>query len=218
MVTRLVIRGARWPGDLAIRDGLIEAVGTVEPERGDELLRVDGDLVTAGFVNTHHHLYQWLTRGWAADQGLFGWLTTLYPVWGRIDADDVYAAALVGLSELALSGCTTAADHHYVVPRGDDTVFDRIADAARAVGIRAHVARGSMDLGESAGGLPPDAVVEDRDAILASTEAVHGRLHDGEQIFITVAPCSPFTVSPALMTESAALARRLGLRLHTHLA
>ena len=217
-MTRLVIRGARWPGDIAIRDGRIEAVGTVEAADGDEVLRADGDLVTAGFVNTHHHLYQWLTRGWAADQGLFGWLTTLYPVWARFDADDVHAAALVGLAELARSGCTTAADHHYVVPRGDDSVFDRIADAARTVGIRAHVARGSMDLGESAGGLPPDAVVEDTDAILASTEAVHGRLHDGERIFVTVAPCSPFTVSQRLMTESAALARRLGLRLHTHLA
>jgi cytosine/adenosine deaminase-related metal-dependent hydrolase len=217
-MTRLVIRGARWPGDIAIRDGRIEAVGTVDPADGDEVLRVDGDLVTAGFVNTHHHLYQWLTRGWAADQGLFGWLTTLYPVWAKLDADDVHAAALVGLAELALSGCTTAADHHYVVPRGDDSVFDRIADAARTVGIRAHVARGSMDLGESAGGLPPDAVVEDTDAILASTEAVHARLHDGERIFVTVAPCSPFTVSRRLMTESAALARRLGLRLHTHLA
>jgi cytosine/adenosine deaminase-related metal-dependent hydrolase len=139
-------------------------------------------------------------------------------VWARLDPDDVHAAAVVGLAELALSGCTTAADHHYLVPQGDDSVFDRLAAAARTVGIRLHLARGSMDLGESAGGLPPDSVVEDTDAILASTEAVHARLHDGERIVVTVGPCSPFSVTARLMTESAALARRLGLRLHTHLA
>jgi cytosine/adenosine deaminase-related metal-dependent hydrolase len=215
---RLVIRGARHPGDVAIRHGLIEAVGTVPAEPGDQVLRVDGDIVTAGLVNTHHHLYQWATRGRAVDCNLFGWLTELYPVWARLGPDDVHAAAVVGLAELALSGCTTAADHHYLVPRGDDSVFDRLADAARSVGLRLHLARGSMDLGESAGGLPPDSVVEDTEAILASTEAVHGRLHDGERIVVTVAPCSPFTVTERLMTESAALARRLGLRLHTHLA
>jgi cytosine/adenosine deaminase-related metal-dependent hydrolase len=213
-----VLRGARWPGDVAVRDGWIEAVGDVPPEPGDDVLHVDGDLITAGLVNTHHHLYQWMTRGWAADSDLFGWLTALYPVWGRLDADDVHAAATVGLAELALSGCTTAADHHYLVPRGDDSVFDRIAEAARTVGIRAHVARGSMDLGASAGGLPPDDVVEDRDAILASTQAVAERLHDGVDVVVTVGPCSPFTVTPELMVESAELARRLGLRLHTHLA
>jgi cytosine/adenosine deaminase-related metal-dependent hydrolase len=201
-----------------VEGGRITAVGTVAPEPGDEVLRVDGDVVTAGLVNTHHHLYQWATRGRAVDSDLFGWLTTLYPVWGRLDPSDVYDAALVGLAELALSGCTTAADHHYVVPRGDDSVFDRIVDAAREVGIRIHVARGSMDLGESKGGLPPDSVVEDKDAILASTEAVHARLHDGERVVVTVAPCSPFSVTRELMVESAELARRLGLRLHTHLA
>ncbi|MBT0772692.1 8-oxoguanine deaminase [Kineosporia sp. J2-2] len=215
---RLVVRGARWPGDIAISDGWITQVGDVAPEPGDRVLRVDGDIVTAGLVNTHHHLYQWATRGRAVDSTLFGWLTELYPVWARLDPDDVHAAALVGLTELALSGCTTAADHHYLVPRGDDSVFDRIAAAAGQVGIRLHLARGSMDLGESAGGLPPDDVVEDTDAILASTEAVHARLHDGERVSVTVAPCSPFSVTPRLMTESALLARRLGLRLHTHLA
>lgn len=215
---RLVLRGARHPGDIAVRGGLIEAVGVIEPEPGDRVLRVDGDIVTAGLVNTHHHLYQWATRGRAVDCDLFGWLTELYPVWGRLDPDDVHAAAVVGLAELARSGCTTAADHHYLVPRGDDSVFDRLADAARAVGIRIHLARGSMDLGESDGGLPPDGVVEETDAILASTEAVHGRLHDGDRVVVTVAPCSPFSVTERLMTESAALARRLGLRLHTHLA
>ncbi len=122
------------------------------------------------------------------------------------------------MGELALTGCTTAADHHYLVPGGDDSVFDAIAAAARAIGIRAHIARGSMDLGQSKGGLPPDSVVEDLDAILASTQSVYERLHDGERIVVTVAPCSPFSVTSELMTESAALARRLGLRLHTHLA
>jgi cytosine/adenosine deaminase-related metal-dependent hydrolase len=218
MSSRLVIRGARHPGDVAIRDGLIEAVGVVPAEPGDEVLAADGDIVTAGLINTHHHLFQWATRGRAVDCNLFDWLTELYPVWARLGPEDVQAAAVVGLAELALSGCTTAADHHYLVPRGDDSVFDRLADAATTVGIRLHLARGSMDLGESAGGLPPDSVVEATDAILTSTEAVYARLHDGERIVVTVAPCSPFSVTPRLMTESAALARRLGLRLHTHLA
>jgi cytosine/adenosine deaminase-related metal-dependent hydrolase len=215
---RTVLRGARWPGDVAIRDGWIEAVGDVAAEDGDTVLDVAGELVTAGLVNTHHHLYQWLTRGRAVDRDLFGWLTELYPVWARIDAEDVHAAALVGLGELALTGCTTAADHHYLVPGGDDAVFDALGEAARTVGIRLHLARGSMDLGASQGGLPPDHVVEDRDAILASTAAVADRWHDGERIVVTVAPCSPFSVTPELMTESAALARARGLRLHTHLA
>jgi cytosine/adenosine deaminase-related metal-dependent hydrolase len=217
-VTRLVVRGARWPGDVAVRDGMIVAVGQVPPEPGDAVLRADGDLVTAGLVNTHHHLYQWMTRGRAVNGNLFTWLTELYPVWARLDVADVAAAALVGLAELARSGCTTVADHHYLVPHGDDAVFDAIADAARAVGVRLHLARGSMDLGASDGGLPPDAVVEDLDAILASTESVIARQHDGERIVVTVAPCSPFSVSRELLTESAALARRHGLRLHTHLA
>lgn len=214
---RLVLRGARWPGDVAVRDGWISAVGVVPPEPGDRELRVDGDILTAGLVNTHHHLSQWMTRGRAVDSDVFGWLTTLYPVWGRLDAEDVHAAATVGLAELALSGCTTAADHHYLVPRGDDSVFDRIADAARAVGIRLHVSRGSMDLGQSKGGLPPDSVVEDTEAILQSTVDVHARLHDGVRTSVVVAPCSPFSVTAELMTASAELARKLALRMHTHL-
>lgn len=206
------------PGDIAVRDGFIEAVGDVPAEPGDDVLDVAGDVVTAGLINTHHHLYQWATRGYAYDSGLFGWLTTLYPIWSRMTPEDVHAAAVVGLAELALSGCTTASDHHYVVPGGDDSVFDRLADAAREVGVRAHISRGSMDLGESRGGLPPDHVVEDRDAILASTKSVFDRLHDGERIVVTVSPCSPFTVTPELMIESAGLARSLGTTLHTHLA
>ena len=218
MTGRLVLRGARHPGDIAVEDGWITATGDVLAQDGDEVLRVDGDIVTAGLVNTHHHLYQWLTRGHAVDCDLFGWLVALYPVWARIDAEDVRAAARVGLAELALTGCTTAFDHHYLVPRGDDSVFDALVDAAGEVGLRLHLSRGSMDLGESAGGLPPDHVVEDRDAILASTEAIHARHHDGERVSVVVAPCSPFSVTPELMVESAALARRLGVRLHTHLA
>jgi cytosine/adenosine deaminase-related metal-dependent hydrolase len=215
---RTVIRGARWPGDLAIADGRIVAVGTVEAQDGDLTLDAPDGIVTPGFVNTHHHLYQWLTRGRAVGCDLFGWLTELYPVWARIDVEDVHAAAVVGLAELAATGCTTAADHHYLVPRGDDAVFDALAEAAQVVGIRLHLARGSMDLGVSRGGLPPDEVVEDLDAILTSTERVIDRWHDGERITVTVAPCSPFTVSPELMRESAALARQHGVRLHTHLA
>jgi len=215
---RTVLRGARWPGDVAVRDGLIEVVGIVAEEPGDRVIGCDGDLITAGLVNTHHHLYQWMTRGRCVGCDLFGWLVELYPVWGRLDVEDIRAAALLGLSELALTGCTTAADHHYLVPRGDDTVFDAIADAARTVGIRLHLARGSMDLGTSRGGLPPDHVVEDIDAILSSTESVIARHHDGETIVVTVAPCSPFSVSRELMAASAELARKHGLRLHTHLA
>ncbi len=217
MSRRLVLRGARHPGDVAIVDGRIVGVGTIASEPGDEVVRCDGDIITAGLVNTHHHLYQWMTRGRAVGCDLFGWLVELYPVWGRLSVDDVRAAALVGLGELAATGCTTASDHHYLVPRGDDTVFDAIVDAARQVGIRLHLSRGSMDLGESRGGLPPDHVVEDRDAILASTESVIARHHDGEMVHVTVAPCSPFSVTPGLMVESAELARRHGLRLHTHL-
>jgi cytosine/adenosine deaminase-related metal-dependent hydrolase len=215
---RTVLRGARWPGDVAFADGRIVAVGDIAAVDTDAVVRCDDAIITAGLVNTHHHLYQWLTRGHAVGCDLFGWLTTLYPVWGRITADDVSAAALVGLGELLLSGCTTAADHHYIVPASDDSVFDALAAAAGTVGIRLHLARGSMDLGESDGGLPPDHVVEDIDTILESTRAVASRLHDGERIVVTVAPCSPFSVTPDLMRQSADLARDLGLRLHTHLA
>jgi len=217
MSPRLVLRGARHPGDIAVADGRIVAVGTIPPEPDDVVVNCDGDIITAGLVNTHHHLYQWMTRGRAVGCGLFGWLVELYPVWGRLSVADVRAAALVGLGELAATGCTTASDHHYLVPRGDDTVFDAIVDAAGEVGLRLHLSRGSMDLGESLGGLPPDHVVEDRDAILASTESVIARHHDGEMVHVTVAPCSPFSVTPGLMVESAELARRHGLRLHTHL-
>ncbi len=218
MDQRTVLRGARWPGDVAIEGGRIVELGTFDPSPSERVILCDGCLVTAGFVNTHHHLYQWMTRGRATSCDLFRWLTTLYPVWARLSADDVSAAALVGLGELALSGATTVSDHHYVVPQGDDSVFDAIAVAARQVGARLFLCRGSMDLGESAGGLPPDSVVESIDAIMASTEALASRLHDGDRVMVGVAPCSPFSASMDLMRESASIARHLDLRLHTHLA
>ncbi len=218
MSKRLVLKGARWPGDIAIEDGRIKAVGSLEVISKDRELRCDGDIITPGLVNTHHHLYQWMTRGRATGCDLFGWLRTLYPVWSKMSVEDVHLAAVVGLAELATSGATCVADHHYVVPRGDDSVFDAIADAARTIGVRLVLSRGSMDLGESKGGLPPDEIVEDTETVLYSTEAVASRLHDGDLVSVVVAPCSPFSVSAELMKESATLARHLGLRLHTHLA
>lgn len=203
---------------MAVEGGVITELGSVASRPGDEVISCDGGIITAGFVNTHHHLYQWLTRGRATSCDLFSWLQELYPVWARISVADVQVAAKVGLAELALSGATTVADHHYIVPRGDDSVFDAIAQAGREVGVRLHLSRGSMDLGQSQGGLPPDDVVERTDDILASTEAVVARLHDGDMVSVVVAPCSPFSVTSELMVRSADLARGLGLRLHTHLA
>lgn len=203
---------------MAVEGGIITEIGSVAARPGDEVVNCEGGIVTAGLINTHHHLYQWLTRGRATSCDLFTWLQELYPVWARISVEDVEVAAKVGIAELALSGATTVADHHYLVPRGDDSVFDAIAIAGRSVGVRLHLSRGSMDLGQSAGGLPPDDVVERTDAILASTEAVAARLHDGDMVSVVVAPCSPFSVTTELMKQSAELARHLGLRLHTHLA
>ncbi len=210
-------------GHLAVRGSRITAVGRGRAPRGMAGARyVDGSgcLVTPGLVNTHHHLYQWVTRGRAADSGLFEWLQTLYPIWGRIDADIVRTAATGALSWLALSGCTTTTDHHYVFPRGGGDVFAAEIEAAQRVGLRFHPTRGSMDLGRSQGGLPPDTVVEDIDAILASTETVIDRYHDpsfDSMLRIGVAPCSPFSVTGELMTRAAELARAKGVRLHTHL-
>ncbi|WP_112238351.1 8-oxoguanine deaminase [Kribbella monticola] len=178
-----------------------------------------GCLVTPGFVNTHQHLYQWVTRGLATDATLFGWLTTLYPVWARIDEESVHVAAQGALAQLARTGCTTASDHHYVFPDGD--LLEAEILAAREVGLRFHPARGSMDLSEKDGGLPPDSVVQDRDEILLATEAAIDRWHDPSpesMLQLVVAPCSPFSVTGELMREAAELARRKGVRLHTHLA
>jgi cytosine/adenosine deaminase-related metal-dependent hydrolase len=204
-------------GWLLVNDGVIDGVGGSSRPDADESVDLGGAVVTPGLVNTHHHLWQNLTRARAQDENLFGWLKALYPVWSRIDEEAEYAAARVGLAELALSGCTTVFDHHYLFPPGRTGLLEAEIRAARELGVRIVASRGSMDLGESEGGLPPDNVVEDRDDILAATDAA-AALADGDAVEIAVAPCSPFSVTGELMRESAALARRLGLRLHTHLA
>ncbi len=180
-----------------------------------------GCLATPGLVNTHDHLYQWSTRGLAQDAILFEWLKTLYPIWSWIDEETVGAAARAALAALALSGCTLSADHQYLFPRGSGDLLGATVGAARAIGVRFHPTRGSMDLGESAGGLPPDAVVEDRDTALAATAEAIDRFHDprpGALVRVGVSPCSPFSASGELMREAAELARARGVRLHTHLA
>jgi len=217
-------RHAYPSGYVAIDGNLITEVGPGPvPERLAGARQVDaaGCLATPGLVNTHHHLYQWATRGRAVDTTLFGWLTELYPVWARIDEQVVRAAATAALTWLARSGCTTTMDHHYVFPRGGGDVLGATVEAAAEVGLRFHPTRGSMDLGESAGGLPPDDVVEDIGAIIGATQAAIERFHDpapGSMLRIGVAPCSPFSATRDLLTESAALARGSGVRLHTHLA
>ena len=209
--------GAELPGGwVLVRDGLVEAVGGGEPPAADERVDLAGAVVTPGLVNTHHHLYQTLTRARAQEATLFEWLRELYPVWARIDAEAEYAAARTGLAELALSGCTTVFDHHYVFPRGRDGLIEAEVQAAQELGVRIVASRGSMDLGVSDGGLPPDELVEDIDHVLAETERLAGLRDD--RVEIAVAPCSPFSVTKQLMVESAELARKLGLRLHTHLA
>jgi cytosine/adenosine deaminase-related metal-dependent hydrolase len=214
-------------GHVVIEDGRISSVAAgpapaVEaPGLSTETIDGHGRLLTPGLVNTHHHLYQWATRGVSQDETLFGWLTTLYPIWAGIDEQVVHAAAAAGLGWLALTGCTTSSDHHYVFPERGGDLLEAEISAARRIGLRFHPARGSMDLGQSDGGLPPDSVVEDRDAILAATEAAIDRYNDPAEdsmLRIVVAPCSPFSVTGELMREAAELARRRGVRLHTHLA
>jgi cytosine/adenosine deaminase-related metal-dependent hydrolase len=189
--------------------------------RGARHVDASGCLATPGLINTHQHLYQWATRGQAVDSTLFGWLTELYPVWAAIDEDVVGAAATAALAWLARTGCSTTMDHHYVFPRGGGDVLGATVEAARAVGLRFHPTRGSMDLGASAGGLPPDDVVESIDEILMATDAAIDKFHDASpesMLRVAVAPCSPFSVSGELLTAAAELARRRGVRLHTHLA
>jgi 8-oxoguanine deaminase len=210
-------------GHVVCADGVVVAVGAGPADSSYQGRRVDarGCLVTPGFVNTHHHLYQWVTRGFAVDGTLFEWLTTLYPVWGQIDEDTTRTAATGALAALALSGCTTTTDHHYVFPRAGGDVLGAEIEAARTVGLRFHPTRGSMDLGQSQGGLPPDSVVEDIDTILGASSAAIDRFHDpspGSMLRIALAPCSPFSVTPDLLRASAELARERGVRLHTHLA
>jgi cytosine/adenosine deaminase-related metal-dependent hydrolase len=180
-----------------------------------------GRLVTPGFVNTHHHLYQWITRGYATDDTLFGWLTALYPVWARLTAERVHASAAANLAWMALSGCTTSTDHHYVFPHDGGDLLEAEITAALEIGVRFHPSRGSMNLGQSKGGLPPDSVIEEHDDILDATASAIDRWHDTSfdaMTRIAVAPCSPFSVTADLMRDSAALARSKGVRLHTHLA
>jgi cytosine/adenosine deaminase-related metal-dependent hydrolase len=206
-------------GWLRVEDGLVAAVAAGEPPPGPRE-DLGGAVVTPGLVNTHHHLYQTLTRARAQQADLFTWLRELYPVWARLDAEAEYAAARTGLAGLALSGCTTVFDHHYVFPRGREGLVDAEIQAALELGVRLVASRGSMDLGQSDGGLPPDSLVEPVEQVLADTERL-ARSHErrpGSRIEIAVAPCSPFSVTQDLMRESAGLARRLGLALHTHLA
>lgn len=223
VVTMDPVRREIGRGYVVVRGNRIVEVGEgAAPHReGARLVDARGCLLTPGFVNTHNHLYQWATRGLAADETLFDWLTTLYPVWAGLDADTVHVAAEAALGRLALTGCTTASDHHYVFPRDAGDLLGAEIEAARAVGLRFHPSRGSMDLGRSHGGLPPDTVVETLDAALAATADAVDRWHDpapGSMLRIAVAPCSPFTVTGDLMREAAALARDKGVRLHTHLA
>jgi cytosine/adenosine deaminase-related metal-dependent hydrolase len=210
-------------GHVVVSGTRIVAVGAGPAPAYDGARVVDGRgcLLTPGFVNTHQHLYQWVTRGLAPDATLFEWLTTLYPVWAGIDEDAVHVAAQAALAQLARTGCTTAADHHYVFPRDGGDLLGAEILAATEVGLRFHPSRGSMDLSRKDGGLPPDSVVQDLDQILAETEAAIARWHDpspGSMLRVAVAPCSPFSVSGELMRETADLARRAGVRLHTHLA
>ncbi|HWH81115.1 MAG TPA: 8-oxoguanine deaminase, partial [Burkholderiaceae bacterium] len=212
-------------GGVFARDGVIEAVGPSAelPDSADEVIDARDQVVTPGLVNTHHHMFQTLTRAMAQDDELFGWLRTLYPVWARLTPEMVRVSTQTAMAELLLSGCTTTSDHLYLFPNG--ARLDDSLEGADAIGMRFHAARGSMSVGESAGGLPPDALVEREDAILADTQRAIERWHQPGRFAmrrIVVAPCSPFSVSRDLMRESAALARSFGaahrVGLHTHLA
>lgn len=208
-------------GWLLAREGAIAEVGSGQPPDADDVLDLRNCLAVPGLVNAHDHMYQWATRGYVPDGSLFEWLRALYPVWAQIDADTVRLAARAAMARLLLCGCTLATDHHYVFPNGGTGIFEALVETARELGLRFHPCRGSMSLGESKGGLPPDSVVEDADAILADTEAMIRRFHDpapGAMCRVVVAPCSPFSVTTELMRDSAELARRYGVRLHTHLA
>lgn len=210
-------------GGLFIRDGLIEKVASSSdlPAQADEVLDLSGHLVLPGLVNTHHHFYQTLTRAVPAaqDANLFNWLKTLYPIWARLTPVDIFISTQTALAELALSGCTTTSDHLYLFPNGSR--LDDEIEAASQVGLRLQAARGSMSLGESKGGLPPDSVVDTEENILRDSQRLIETYHDpkpGAFVQIVLAPCSPFSVTGELMKQSAALARQYGVHLHTHLA
>ena len=211
-------------GAIFIRNQAIEWVGPTAAcppayYQASRVIDASDKVVLPGLINTHHHLYQTLTRALAPNAGLFDWLKTLYPIWARMDGEAVYVSALVGMAELILSGCTTSSDHPYLFPNGAQ--LDDEIRAAQEIGLRFHAARGSMSLGESAGGLPPDSVVETEPAILRDCQRVIEQFHDPARyamLRVVVAPCSPFSVTPDLMRESARLARAYGVTLHTHLA
>jgi 8-oxoguanine deaminase len=210
-------------GAIFARDGFIEKVGKTQdlPVVADKVLDLEGHIVFPGLINTHHHFYQTLTRVVPAAQNanLFTWLKTLYPIWARMTAEDIYLSTQTALAELVLSGCTTASDHLYLFPNGSK--LDDEIEAAREIGVRLQASRGSMSLGESKGGLPPDSVVDTEEAILADSVRLIEKFHDpkpGAMTQIVLAPCSPFSVSGTLMSESAKLARKYGVSLHTHLA
>ncbi|GAF68996.1 unnamed protein product, partial [marine sediment metagenome] len=210
-------------GALFIRDGFIEQVGSTSelPNTADEVLNLEGHVVLPGLINTHHHFYQTLTRAVPAaqDANLFNWLVTLYPIWARMQPEDIYISTITALAELALSGCTTASDHLYIFPNGSR--LDDQIQAGLDIGLRLHASRGSMSRGESQGGLPPDSVVEDEDFILKDSQRLVEQYHDpnpGSMTQVVLAPCSPFSITGDLMMASASLAREYGVQLHTHLA
>ncbi|MCP4222543.1 MAG: 8-oxoguanine deaminase, partial [Actinomycetia bacterium] len=212
-------------GWVAVEGGLISAIGGPRDDQPEaaQTLSAAGCLVTPGLINTHHHLYQNLTRAYAPMTAapLFGWLQTLYPLWRQLDEEAAYVSAWVGLAELALSGCTTSTDHLYLHPAGAGDLITAEIEAARDIGMRFHPTHGSMSMSEKDGGLPPDDVVMDEEAILAESERLVGLHHDasfGAMTRLALAPCSPFSVSPDLMLRTAELAERLDVRLHTHLA
>lgn len=223
LVTMDAHRREIYDGGLFIQDGIIAQVGTTDslPVTADEVIDLRHHIVLPGLINTHHHFYQTLTRAVPAAQNanLFNWLKTLYPIWARMQPEDIYISTQTAIAELALSGCTTASDHLYLYPNGSK-LDDEIA-AAKAIGIRLHASRGSMSLGESQGGLPPDSVVEDEEEILRDSQRLIETYHDptpGAMTQIVLAPCSPFSVTASLMRESVHLARHYGVHLHTHLA
>jgi len=208
-------------GWLLAKDGMIVELGSGAAPRADETVDARSCVAVPGLVNAHDHFYQWATRGYVPDGTLFEWLRALYPVWARIDAETVRVAARAAMARLLLCGCTLSTDHHYVFPHDRPGIFQALVESAQELGLRFHPCRGSMSLGESDGGLPPDSVVEKAEAILTHTEAMINRYHDpkpGSMCRVVVAPCSPFSVTPRLMRESAELARKHGVRLHTHVA
>ncbi|MGA0147003.1 MAG: 8-oxoguanine deaminase [Ilumatobacteraceae bacterium] len=210
-------------GWVAITNGVVSAVGSGLPPAARERIDASGCLVTPGLINVHHHLYQNLTRAYGpmTNSALFGWLRTLYPMWSLLDEESAHVSAWVGLAELALAGCTTSSDHLYLHPRGGGDLLSAEIDAARDIGMRFHPTYGSMSLSEKDGGLPPDDVVQDHDEILAASERAVKQHHDrsrGAMVRVALAPCSPFSVTKQLMIDSANLADRLGVRLHTHFA